>query len=66
MSAIAAMEGGAEEEMVGRLLRLRDALGRRASADERSADIAGARDDAMQAVNDYFQRVLTAVPSIDA
>jgi hypothetical protein len=66
MSAIAALEGRAEADMVRRLLHLRDAISRRAAAAERSDDIAGVRDDAMDAVNAYFERVLTAVPSIAA
>ena len=64
MSAIAALEGRAEAEMVSRLLRLRDAVSLRAEAAARSDDIAGVRDAAMRAVNEYFERVLTAVPSI--
>jgi len=64
MSAIAALEGRAEVEMVRQLLRLRDAVSRRAQASERADDIAGVRDDAMRAVNEYFERVLTSVPSI--
>lgn len=66
MSAIAALEGRAETEMVRRLLRLRDALSRRADAAERSDDIASMQADAMAEVNEYFKRVLTSVPSIQA
>ncbi len=66
MSAITALEGRDEAEMVRRLLHLRDAISRRADASERAADIAAVRDDAMTAVNVYFERVLTAVPSIAA
>jgi len=64
MSAIAALEGRTEAEMVRRLLRLRDVLGGRTGAAHPSADISSARSDAMQAVNDYFERVLNAVPTI--
>jgi len=64
MSAIAALEGQAEADMVRRLLCLRDSLSRRESAAARADDISGVRDDALRAVNDYFERVLTAVPSI--
>jgi hypothetical protein len=64
MSAISALEGHAETEMVRRLLRLRDAISSRAGSDRRTEDIAGVRDDAVRAVNDYFERVLTAIPSI--
>ncbi len=66
MAAITALEGRDEAEMVRRLLHLRDAISRRADATERAADIAAVRDDAMTAVNVYFERVLTAVPSIAA
>jgi len=64
MSAIAALDGPAEVEMVRRLLRLRDSLSSRAASPARAADIAGVRDDAMRAVNDYFERALRAIPSI--
>jgi hypothetical protein len=65
MSAIAALDGPAEGEMVRRLLQLRDALtGRVADAPSRAENIAGAREDAMREVNGYFERVLTAVPPI--
>jgi len=65
MSAIAALEGRAEAEMVRRLLRLRDALGTRAGPSARD-DITGMQEDAMYVVNEYFERVLTSVPSIKA
>jgi hypothetical protein len=66
MSAIAALEGRAESEMVRRLLRLRDAVSRRAEAEPRARadDIVGVRDEALRAVNEYFERVLKAIPSI--
>jgi hypothetical protein len=66
MTAIAALEGRAEAEMVRRLLRLRDAVSHRAEAAARAEDIAGMQEDAMRAVNEYFERVLTSVPSIKA
>jgi hypothetical protein len=66
MSAVAALDGPAEAEMVGQLLRVRDAVHHRGAAGVPSDDIDGARADAMQAVNDYFRRVLTGVPSIKA
>ncbi len=66
MSAIGALEGRAEAEMVRRLLHLRDTVGRRAEASERAEDISGVREDAMVAVNEYFERVLTGVPTIKA
>jgi len=64
MSAIAALEGQAESDMVRRLLRLRDSVSARQRASDRAADIAVVRDDAMSAVNDYFERALTTMPSI--
>ena len=66
MSAIRALDGPAEAEMVRRLLHLRDALMHRAEGDARADDIAGVQADARAAVNAYFQRVLTSVPSIAA
>ncbi len=66
MTAIAALEGRAEAEMVERLLRLRDALSTRADADSRDDDIDSMQTDAMRSVNEYFERVLTSVPTIKA
>lgn len=64
MSAIRAIDGPSEAEMVRRLLRLRDALSQRAGSAGRAAEISVARADAMSALNAYFKRLLTAVPSI--
>ena len=64
MTAIAALEGRAEAEMVRRLLRLRDAVSAHAGAATRDDDIETMQTDAMGAVNEYFERVLTGVPSI--
>ncbi len=64
MSAISALEGRAEAEMVRRLLHLRDVVSRRADAAARADDITEVRDDAMGAVNAWFKRALTSVPSI--
>ncbi|MEX1171867.1 MAG: hypothetical protein WEG56_04555 [Chloroflexota bacterium] len=64
MTAIAALDGPSEADMVRRLLSLRDALASRADASARADDVATVQADAMGAVNDYFERVLTAVPSI--
>jgi len=66
MSAISALEGRAEAEMVRRLLRFRDAVSRRAGGEARADDIARIRADAMRSVNEYFERVLTGIPSIEA
>ena len=59
MSAIGALEGRAEAEMVAHLLRLRDSLRARAERAERDADIDKISEAAMAAVNDYFYRMLT-------
>ena len=64
MSAIGALEGRAEAEMVRRLVHLREAFARRAEAAIEEAEINAARSDAMQAVDAYFRRALEAVPSI--
>ena len=66
MSAVAALDGPAETEMVRRLLRVRDAVHHREDAGVPSDDIDGARADAMAAVNEYFERVLTGIPTIKA
>ena len=66
MSAIAALDGRSEAEMVRHLLEVRSNLrGRRGSA-ERTAQVDQVKDEALRAVNDYFERRLTAVPSIKA
>jgi hypothetical protein len=64
MSALGALEGRAEATMVQRLLNLRDAISHRAEGVSRAEDVASVQSDAMEAVNDYFKRVLTSVPSI--
>lgn len=64
MAAISALDGPDEAEMVSHLLRLRDELRSRAEKAERTADLDLLRDTAMTAVNDYFLRMLVAVPEI--
>ena len=65
MSAITAMEGPQEAQIVAQLLRLRDELsGTRAG--DRTADVAALREETMVAVNDYFHKRLYAVPEIAA
>ena len=66
MSAIQALDGPAEAEMVGHLLRLRDALAAREARSEEETDLSGVRTAAMDAVNAYFKRMLRSVPEIDA
>ena len=66
MSAIAALDGRSEAEMVRHLLEVRSNLrGRRGSAG-RSAEVDEVKVEALRAVNDYFERRLTAVPEIRA
>jgi hypothetical protein len=66
MSAIAALDGRAEAEMARHLLAVRSNLqGRRGSAD-RTAEVDEVKNGALRAVNDYFERRLTAVPEIRA
>jgi hypothetical protein len=66
MSAVAALEGRDEAEMVRRLLALRDNLQAGTGAAGRSGDVGGVKDQAMQAVNEYFERRLFEVPSVKA
>jgi hypothetical protein len=75
MAAVGALEGRAEEDMVRQLLDLRSAFASReladveAAADDvaaREASLAGLRKEAMRAVDDWFRRMLEAVPSIKA
>ena len=66
MSAIQALDGPAEAEMVGHLLRLRNSIQKRGAAADRVKDMTGIQDAALNAVNDYFERMLRSVPEIDA
>ena len=66
MSAVQALEGPREAEMVAHLLRLRDALRSGSSHADEAADLGGVQSAALSAVNDYFERMLRAVPEIDA
>jgi len=65
MSAVSALDGPDETEMVARLLAVRETLGSTTS-DGRAADVVDVKDRALSAVNDYFERRLTAIPSIAA
>jgi hypothetical protein len=65
MSAIAALDGPQEAEMVAHLLRLRDSLRARETRDARASDMKDVRDAATVAVNAYFERMLRSVPLID-
>ncbi len=64
MSAIAALEGRSEAEMVRHLLALRDNLQARRGAAGRTGDVSSVKDQAMEAVNEYFAKRLFAVPTI--
>jgi hypothetical protein len=66
MSAIQALDGPLEAEMVGHLLRLRDSLGAHETHAERQDEMAGISTAALGAVNDYFERMLRAMPEIQA
>jgi hypothetical protein len=66
MSAISALEGRAEVVMVRHLLALRDNLSAGKGSAGRASDVGGVKDQAMAAVNEYFERRLFEVPSIKA
>jgi hypothetical protein len=66
MSAIQALDGPAEAEMVGHLLKLRNSIQKRGAEADRAEDMTDVQDAAMKAVNDYFERALRSVPEIDA
>jgi hypothetical protein len=63
MSAIAALEGPEEAEVVSQLLRFRDELSGRSHAG-RSDEVAALQSETMRTVNDYFKRRLYALPGI--
>ena len=66
MSAIQALDGPEEAEMVGHLLKLRNSIQQRGVEADRAEDMADVQNAAMKAVNDYFERALRSVPTIDA
>jgi len=66
MSAVAALEGRSEAEMVRHLLAFRDNLQAHRGSEARSAVVGGVKDQAMASVNEYFERRLFEVPSIKA
>jgi hypothetical protein len=66
MSAIQALDGPQEAEMVGHLLRLRNSLQAHESHAERSDEMRGIQTAALGAVNAYFERALRSVPEIEA
>jgi len=66
MSAVAALDGPAEAEMVRSLMAVRENVIASGGAADRLADVGAVKDDALRAVNEYFERRLRAVPSISA
>ena len=66
MSAIQALDGPEEAQMVAHLLSLRNSLQARESHAERSDEMAGIQDAALKSVNDYFERALRSIPEIEA
>ena len=63
MSAIEALNGPEEAEVVAQLLRFRDELSGRVKTD-RSVEVKALHSETMDTVNDYFKRRLYAVPEI--
>ena len=66
MSAIQALDGPEEAEMVGHLLKLRNSIQAHGAEADRAEDMDDVQTAAMKAVNDYFERALRSVPEIDA
>jgi hypothetical protein len=66
MSAIQALDGPQEAQMVAHLLSLRNSLQARETHAQRSDEMSGIQDAALSAVNNYFERALRSVPEIDA
>jgi len=64
MSAIGALDGRAEGEMVQRLMAVRSELSRLSRPEAQGDELVQLREAAVVAVNDYFERELTANPSI--
>jgi hypothetical protein len=64
MSAVSALEGRSEVDMVRQLLRVRDTLAKDQGSAERAADVEDVKTGALAAVNEYFKRRLDEVPGI--
>jgi hypothetical protein len=64
MSAIAALDGPAEADMVRSLTAVRTNLLEGGGAAGRSADVVRVKDEALRSVNEYFERRLRDVPAI--
>jgi hypothetical protein len=66
MAAVAALDGPEEADMVRSLNAIRGTLLSRLGASARTAEVGSVKDEALRAVNAYFQRRLYEVPSIAA
>jgi hypothetical protein len=66
MSAIQALDGPEEAEMVGHLLKLRNSVQKHGAQADRAEDMADVQTAALKSVNAYFERALRSVPEIDA
>jgi hypothetical protein len=66
ISAVQALEGRQEADIVRSLNAVRDNLLARGGAEDRDSDVAIVTDEALRAVNQYFERRLAEVPSIRA
>ena len=66
MDVIRVMEDAREVEIVGRLLRFRDAIQNLESYDTLSAEAEAAREEVINVVNNFFFEKLTAIPKIKA
>jgi hypothetical protein len=66
MSAIQALDGPDEAEMVGHLLKLRNSIQKHGAEADREEDMTDVQEAAMKAVNDYFEKALRSIPEIDA
>ncbi|MCU0483330.1 MAG: hypothetical protein MUC54_03520 [Chloroflexi bacterium] len=66
MSAVAALEGRAEADVVRSLLAVRDNIAHSRGSAERAAGVDQVKTEVLGAVNDYFEQRLLAVPSIKA
>lgn len=64
MSAISALDGPAEADMVRSLTAVRENLVAHGGAAGRTADVDAVKEEALRAVNGYFERRLLDVPSI--
>jgi len=66
MSAVAALEGRTEADVVRSLLAVRDNVAHQRGSAERAAGVDQVKNEVLGAVNNYFEQRLTAVPAIKA